>query len=443
MATQTEDNTPLTIHNRSLHVPLTFGIEIQFAIAVLLPTMQDPHPHEGRNTHLIQDPFDTQGLGKSEAWWPWFLNICECVVSALEEQKIPAVTAQPKIAPTNPRAWTVCMDINVEGVTKLKDQYIWVPLEINSPAFVFSEAALNEVRIVVETLASTFRINCNRSSDIHVHVGNGDLGFDHTTMRNLFSTLWTFEPQFQTIIPSYRLTKDGFCPSYRTGTCCGYTKGSHWNRTHDPSCSDKEPPLPSTDTDDVHVRQGLEDLWATSEISHIRALNAPRNREATSALGYKMAYHMGKMEIQPTQEDDMCSRSFKPTVEFRQHYSTLSFPHIEAWIQFCVQIVQFAQAVIPGGDMLISFLRAHIDDTPETYPLEKVLRKLGMVSLAYKYPRLIEERIRYEKKTKHRVEKEELFGELWAELEKRWREWDESAMAEGMYGDYDDIPDGR
>jgi len=44
----------------------------------------------------------------------------------------------------------------------------------------------------------------------------------------------------------------------------------------------------------------------------------------------------------------------------------------------------FADEVEP--EILEPWLRAHIDDTPDQYPLAKVLRKMGMVYLSAWYP---------------------------------------------------------
>lgn len=66
-------------------------------------------------------------------------------------------------------------------------------------------------------------------------------------------------------------------------------------------------------------------------------------------------------------------------------------------IEFCVHLVEFADDVT--DDVLHPFLRKHIEETPEQYPLEKVLCKLSRPYLSKWYPRQIVRREEREKKT--------------------------------------------
>lgn len=415
------DNPPLCIDNEVSEKPLTFGIEIEIAIATLDDDWYDPHPEDGRN---IRGLF--RGGFLEEDWQQFQYNTWDGLARELAKKGISLKHTRAKVTikGDNGNSWAVCLDASIcapKGLSESYD-YLWIPAEIVSPAFEYCEAALTEVKIFVETLASKFRINCNRSSGIHVHVGNGPDGFVHETIRNLFATLWTFEPQIMTIHPNHRLTNEKFCPCYRTGTCCGYERTRFWNRKINPLQDDAGSPQDLKRVDaTLDVARGLEDLLASEDITEIRALNATHDRNATWIGGYKMAYHCGNVENlpRPSPEVDPYAYAWKPTIEFRQHRSTLDAEHIDAWIRFCVQLVQFAQ-VVPR-EVLDPFVREHVRHTPEEFTLQQVLMRLGMVSLAFKYPRLVQERVADEDATGGRVETEELFNCV-EELLKHWSE---------------------
>jgi hypothetical protein len=60
---------------------------------------------------------------------------------------------------------------------------------------------------------------------------------------------------------------------------------------------------------------------------------------------------------------------------------------VRSWIAFCIHLVELADDVT--HDVLHPFLRKHIEEMPEQYPLAEVLIKLGMPYLAKWYPREI------------------------------------------------------
>jgi Putative amidoligase enzyme len=75
--------------------------------------------------------------------------------------------------------------------------YQWHQVEISSPAYYFTPGSLKEVRLVCDTLLRAYRINCNRSTGFHVHVGNAQKEFNHKVIQNLMATIFNFEDQFR------------------------------------------------------------------------------------------------------------------------------------------------------------------------------------------------------------------------------------------------------
>lgn len=54
----------------------------------------------------------------------------------------------------------------------------WQGVEIMSKILTAGEEAFQEVGMVANILSKTFRTGVNRSCGLHIHVGNGDAGFD-------------------------------------------------------------------------------------------------------------------------------------------------------------------------------------------------------------------------------------------------------------------------
>jgi hypothetical protein len=71
------------------------------------------------------------------------------------------------------------------------------------------------VKNVCQILSHNYRINCNSSCVLHVHIGNEDEGFSVETVRLFLATIWTLEPEIDELYPKYRRGNNGYFSSFR------------------------------------------------------------------------------------------------------------------------------------------------------------------------------------------------------------------------------------
>ncbi len=345
------DDTPLVI-TKATDPPkdnLTFGVELEFAVATIAPGGIDPHPKDPRPViGLCSGPEDSPIKNLN-------LHIVETLHKAGFSAEVNTGAATWKRE--KEESWTVGQDGTIMAPERC--YYNWLPMEITSPPYYYSKQALYEIRLVIQVLRDNYRVSCNRSCGTHVHVGGGHKGFDVKTIKNVLATIWTFEPQIETIHPKYRVQNLDFCPSFR---------------------ADSELARNNTLAGKLDIRAGLEDILSASSLAELEDLSYAS--EKAMAGGGRLAYHLGDIS-----GSFPASNLYKRTIEFRQHKGTLDFEELELWIKFCVLLLQFADSV--DQKILFPFLRAHVEQSVEKYPLERVLKRLGMIWLAYTYPKKI------------------------------------------------------
>jgi hypothetical protein len=336
---------------------LTFGVEIEFNLATLdeFDADDDPTPDDARavlgisgsrifhnHSHLERVELARKHIAKT-----------------LSDEGVPAEAlddTDPTWKPTDITAWIVKSD----NIIKPPDgifPYLFCPIEITTPVYYFSDAAVDMVKKVCEILSSTYRINVNNSCALHIHVGNGKKGLDLDTTRKLFTILYTFEPQIAQIHPSHRIN-NGFCQSLRAGS----RLAKHL-----------------TDSGDAIARPGLQILRDAETMDDLKNYTTKAD-----SSGGRLAYHMGNLLYDPTVHEYYPN---KKTVEFRQHESTLDPERVANWARLCVGLVEFADTV--DEDALHGFLERHIDHSPDEFATGQVLTALGMGHLAaYYVPRI-------------------------------------------------------
>ncbi|CZS90294.1 hypothetical protein WAI453_004237 [Rhynchosporium graminicola] len=332
---------------------LTFGLELEFAIAVVPPGGCDPHPKDPRTaTDLVTGPYDT-----------WLDSLKERVAATLCKVNLKALARSP-YAEDNPTeslgSWIVKHDDTIKAPAV--DGYIFLPIEITSPAYWYTDLALGEVKLVCQELVNHYRITTNRSCGVHVHVGKGNKGFTFEDIQNLLATLWTFEPQIETMHPKHRVENTTMCPSFRR-----YSELTRSNTTKGV----------------LDVRGGLDEILRHGDkiFQSLEDLAMPRTGDSYQG-GSRLAYHLGDVGAQLPQSDN-----YRRTIEFRQHKGTVIYEELEPWIKFCLGLVLFADSI--EQSKLATFLRANIGRSVEEMPLELVLRKLDMADLAVYYPEKI------------------------------------------------------
>ncbi|KAG9233733.1 putative amidoligase, partial [Amylocarpus encephaloides] len=186
--------------------------------------------------------------------------------------------------------WTVKDDYSIS--TPYNRDYVYIPVEITSPPFPFTQSSLNELRQVVSALTSTVRVFTNSTYGFHVHVGDGYDTFPFTTVQQLMAILWSFEPQIQSLHPWTRWNST-YCSSlrYPINTWTGATDRG------------------TNSVGDTYVSKYLDPIYKLVHLDHLKGVFSRRN-----------AYN------------------------FRQHEATLDVDCIINWVIVCVRLLETARA---------------------------------------------------------------------------------------------------
>ncbi|TAQ86869.1 hypothetical protein B7494_g4839 [Chlorociboria aeruginascens] len=305
----------------------TFGVEIEFMLATLEDHVEDLHPEEGRTV---------RGLGGR------WTGLYDHIATTLKAAGIPTIIDK---GDKGSYSWTVTDDVSL--FTSYTFGYKWISVEIISPPYYFEHAALDKVAQVVSVLKSTYRIVCDESCGVHIHIGDGLRGLEDDTLRLLFAMLWTFEPQLDTLHPAERVGIDAYSGSLRSTSWLGYDQ---------------------INLGRVDPKQGLEEILKATTNAEIVRLMEHKYR----ASGYvdRVVYNISNMKKPYLQE------FVKRTIEFRQHESTLDPIRITNWITVCHGLVEFCDTI--ETSRIEKFLRQHIDESPEEYSIIQMLNDIGL-----------------------------------------------------------------
>ncbi|CAG8951866.1 hypothetical protein HYFRA_00005670 [Hymenoscyphus fraxineus] len=161
---------------------LSFGVDLNMAVATLDLADQDPHPEDKRNAFLVSDK---SGYSNSDE------IVYENIARVFGKSNIP-------FDPSNPRSWLIQWKDSIRSPSPSAYEYIGV--STNSPSLRFNQVALDAVSEVCGVLTSNFRLNLNPTCKMVVRVGSTQ-GFSPETLEKFFITMFAFEAQFQKIHP--------------------------------------------------------------------------------------------------------------------------------------------------------------------------------------------------------------------------------------------------
>lgn len=332
--------------------PLTFGVEIEFAVATLDPYDQNLQPEDNRVTYFLD------ANGHRDIWTPE--NIYSHIAASLTHAGIPAVADEPTDstwAPEHPSLWVVKKDYSI-----LAKSTSW-GIEVASPVLTFNAESLRLVERVHEVLSGKYGIEVNNSTGLHVHVGNHDLGFDFPSMQRLAGILWTFDAQISTIHSKYRRERSQYCADFRNRSVL---------RTMlDKELPGLEPKVREKSLAKSLALRGIHNIFhTTTSTLKLRELMAPCY--SALALDGRGSYFIGNVDNTLNSE----IIQYKPTVEFRQHVSTFDSKRVHHWIGLCVRLVSVACNT--DRSRLISFLKANMQKSVKEFPLGSILKEFGM-----------------------------------------------------------------
>jgi hypothetical protein len=340
---------------------LTFGVEIEFAVASLRDICVDPEPRDGRVAYGISRPagspplehdprpteFGTDNPLDREYRYEGLRCVFEHMAAVFRNAGL-QVAHEATVKPLRERDengdWiTDCWIIGTDKTIECPDEtvYDFHEIEIKSPAFYYSEAAIKEVRKVCALVASTYRVFCNESMGLHVHVGNGVMGFDGRTLRNLFGILWTSEKWLETIHPTHRTRGNEHCQGFRTCSLLPFM----FSRSEDKESRTLE--------------------WIMGDSMPTKVKNILDLIKSHSG-GYNFINLVSELN----------ANSFKRTIEFRQHESTLNGERVTQWIHLCVGLVNLSTA--SETNELAPRLRKLMNTGQDCITVADVLKDLGL-----------------------------------------------------------------
>jgi hypothetical protein len=263
----------------------------------------------------------------------------------------------------HPTAWYVKTDPSIAHTSlDLNHKFSHYAIEVVTPAFEFSEPALDQVQYVCYLLLRTGKIKVDSTCALHVHIGNGTRGFTFHEVQALLALYWTFEPQIQSPQPDTVINCD-YSLSLRTTSRLVYG-------------------INETGYDVSKGRAGLEWILEQTEADGIDGLYAETVSDSGGHLGNRPALNLKNLtpfEAQP-----------KRTIEFRQHKMTLDPETVGHWISTCRGLVVAAiQADREDRSGFHAFLRRHIDHSPAQFSLPDLLKHFDLAPEAEFYEKLL------------------------------------------------------
>ena len=209
--------------------------------------------------------------------------------------------------------------IGKDGSVKYPDgtpgvPYICFPAEISSPALVFHEQSLQNIRKACKLLNDNYVVEANESCGLHVHVSTS---WSFKTLKNLISFLWAFEPQMDSLHDSSRQEGE-YARSWRMNSGLAYKFYKKYGVMPNPQL-------------------GLHEIKKASS-----------TEELLDLMIYPYDTDRGKyraFNLKPLRAWLKDPNSSIPTIEFRQHAGSLDGEEISNWITLSVGIVQYCQKV--------------------------------------------------------------------------------------------------
>ncbi|RAL58129.1 hypothetical protein DID88_002370 [Monilinia fructigena] len=275
--------------------------------------------------------------------------------------------------------WIVKHDDTIQFPTAQVDTYKWYKVEICTPALAFSPWNLRHVWEFLRIITRRYRLNCNQSCALHIHVSTAKKEFTLDILKNLMGMIFTFERQLEQCHPSYRIHNNSSTFSLRDHV--------NINQNFKPgksfSCSDRnwkeewmldrqQKGLPQKLPPARSERDFLAAIFsATSKAELVKMFKSDED--------FRLGYNIGFL-------DEPYPDSFKRTIEFRQHRSTTKPEVIERWLNICCRLVDVARqtAGASNGEKKVfrRFLLDHIGGSADDFGLVMLLVNLGLIKEA-------------------------------------------------------------
>ncbi|KAF4632458.1 hypothetical protein G7Y89_g5674 [Cudoniella acicularis] len=289
-----------------MSAPLTFGVELEFAIAT----------EDWRGNRELLAP----GLNRTTQKPMVSSHVRQRAAkrifgSALRESGYP-VQSDVDIAKDNSQ-WTLDIDHSVRG--PMDSPYKWYAIEVTYPAYSFSAEALRAVENVCSILIKSFIIETNETTGLHVHVRNGNSGFTFDSLRKLMAFLWAFTPQLESLHPFGRT---GGSTEEEINFSCSMREASGFATCRGQLKNGRPSPI-----------EGVAAILNSSTKKELYKMVTGSDWNARY-----MAYNVWDLAMweMPDESDDTVA--YKPTIEFRQHEGTVDPARVINWIRTVVDL---------------------------------------------------------------------------------------------------------
>lgn len=313
-------------------IPLTFGVELEFAAACLYEGEPHLFPSEKRRVRFGPrggEPSIAQVKETYARDWArhprWEMELYRNFFQR-DLRELLQLHEFPVYMELNPREkykkWQVKEDITVSGPPC---GYHWLNIEVVSPVLPFNQKSLDDVQKVCDLIQMYYCVHTDSSTGLHVHVGRGDHAFESEHIRRLAAFNYAFQPQLASIIGQTRWETAEYAEDIRTRSRYAIKHYQKYGRRPAPIAA---------------VRHFLES-------KEFRDASGPRSRRSESvkewivnqASGDEPKYshlNLGNVALL-----DQGAEGYIPTVEWRLHPGTVTAERVTTWIKTVCGIVDF------------------------------------------------------------------------------------------------------
>ncbi|ATZ50610.1 hypothetical protein BCIN_06g01070 [Botrytis cinerea B05.10] len=374
-----------------------FGIEFEFALATVPLGSKDPEPKEGREINSIDVPIDSPGTDPNTlSDIDRQLNVQLHIVNTLKANGFRAASQiqlerdgkswetgnLDKEPYPSDILWMIKHDDTIQFPVTLVDTYKWYKIEICTPALMFSPWNVRHVWDILSILTHKYRLNCNQSCGLHIHVSTAKKDFSLDVLKNLMGLIFTFERQLEQCHPSHRIpNKHTFPLRDHANINNNFEPGANF------SCSDRnwknnrvlkkvrKRTMPIVSPPVRPEKESLAAIFnAKSKAEVVKMLRTDEDVR----LGYNLQF-LNEPYPDP----------FKHTIEFRQHEATTVPIRIERWLNICCRLVEIARQTANASaeekEIFHTFLLDHIDDDVDDFGLVVLLVNFGLMEEAGYY----------------------------------------------------------
>lgn len=326
----------IVLHSDKMPRPLTFGIEFEFALATIPLGFNPPkcEKTDGLPLALRCDapPKDTPKL---------YQEAFTSINTLLNDYDIPTILTPPERGTTtiglrsldNTR-WHLEKDCSIRGPNR---QYHWLQIELISRVLPLTRDGIVEAGLVAKLVEEEFRVSTNTSTGMHIHIGDGSLGFPLKVCQRVMGFFYVFDEQLKYLHPPFRRNHE-YARNIRLS--CMLNIANTWS-----------------------VEESLESIMTAKTIDELEFGLGGRR----PAVNLKNLRSGGDPN--------------KKTIEFRQHAATLDIHRIDAWIQTVGGIVDWCRNATEDEYRGLVHESAHEQDSnqPLSYPTAvDVLRAIGL-----------------------------------------------------------------